>query len=54
MSVYLKTSKPIETRAFVKEIEVRPARPRSTTRSPFLNRHQKLQYSWAVDLDATG
>ena len=28
--------------------------PEAVSPSPFLNRHQKLQYSWAVDLDATG
>ena len=49
MSESLKTSELTETPSLWSS----QARPPSSTPSPFLNRRQKLRYSWAVDLDAT-
>ena len=55
MTEVLKESELHERRAFVetlvKETVSCPARQWSATPSPFLNRHEKLRYSWAVDLD---
>ena len=36
---------------FAVDAPAHPAGLSSTTPSPFLNRHEKLRYSWAVDLD---
>ena len=41
--------------SFVKEVDRHARqRPRCATPSPFLNRHNKLSYSWAVDLKSSG
>ena len=57
MSDFLMTSEITESRAFiksfVKEIAVKPGKATVYYTIPFLNRHKKLSYSWAVDLKSS-
>ena len=58
MKDFLNESELTERRAFiqsfVKEIIVMPGDALLATPSPFLNRHERLRYSWAVDLKSSG